>query len=338
MAMSEGIIKHKRYFYCPPINLLLYNSFKGEKMKKEKRKDKLLQHQRHNIILDRLENGETLSITELSREWGELTKTLQRDFKKLMEGNYGVIRASDGKQFTLSQKQHTSKDANTAIKMLDSLSADIGGEFYTKAQATLNKLQHHIESPFYTRIDVENISTKLHLIEDLEEAISRQKMITFSYKILDEPDKIKTYEDVKPYKIIIFDGFWYLLAQHHGHHIKFYLKEIRNIKISDQTFEKDNSVLDRMNKALGFWFDPTAEPFEVTLLLDQEIIIYFKRNPINGQRLKTNPDGTAELMVTATDKREVFGLLKKWLPQIRVIEPEVLQEEFEGILEKYLRS
>ena len=272
--------------------------------------EKLLQHQRHNIILERLGNGETLSIAELAREWGILTKTLQRDFRKLMEGSYGIIRADDGKRFVLAKKQQTSKDADTAIKMLDSLSADIGGEFYTKAQATLNKLQHHIESPFYTRIDVENISTKLHLIEDLEEAISRQKMITFSYKTLKEPDKIKTYEDVKPYKIIIFDGFWYLLAEYHNHYIKFYLKEIRNIKISGQTFEKDNKLLDRMNKALGFWFDPTAEPFEVTLLLDKEVIVYFKRNPINGQRLKINTDDTAELTVTATDKREIFDLLK----------------------------
>ncbi len=300
--------------------------------------EKLLQHQRHNIILERLGNGETLSIAELAREWGILTKTLQRDFQKLMEGNYGIIRADDGKRFVLAKIQQTSKDADTAIKMLDSLSADIGGEFYTKAQATLNKLQHHIESPFYTRIDVENISTKLHLIEDLEEAISRQRMITFSYKTLKEPDKIKTYEAVKPYKIIIFDGFWYLLAKYHGHYIKFYLKEIRNIKISGQTFEKDNTLLERMNKALGFWFDPTAEPFEVILLLDHDVIVYFKRNPINEQRLKINSDGTAELTVTATDKREIFDLLKKWLPQVRVIEPEGLQKKFEEMLQGYLKE
>ncbi|MEA3456833.1 MAG: WYL domain-containing transcriptional regulator [Campylobacterota bacterium] len=298
--------------------------------------EKLLQHQRHNIILERLENGETLSITELAGEWGILTKTLQRDFRKLMEGNYGIIRASDGKRFTLSQKQHTSKDANTAIKMLDSLSADIGGEFYTKAQATLNKLQQHIESPFYTRIDVENISSKLDLIEDLEEAISRQKNVDFSYKTLREPYKIKSYENVKPYKIIIFDGFWYLLAEYHGHYIKFYLKEIRNIKVLNQTFERNGELLERMSKALGFWFDPTAKSFEAILLLDQEVIVYFKRNPINGQRIKMNYDGTAELTVTATDKREIFDLLKKWLPQIRVIEPFELQEEFEEMLQGYL--
>ena len=171
------------------------------------------QHQRHDEILERLGNGELLSITQLAHEWNTTTKTVQRDFTKLMEGSYGVIRADDGKRFMISKKNITSKSAGTAIKMLDSLSSDIGGEFYTKAQAALHKLQSYIASPFYTRIDVENISEKLDLIEDLEYAISKQKTVTFKYKKWYDPDNIKTYENVKPYKIIIFDGFWYFGAK-----------------------------------------------------------------------------------------------------------------------------
>jgi predicted DNA-binding transcriptional regulator YafY len=136
----------------------------------------MLQHQRHAIILERLNNGETLSITTLAREFGEINKTLQRDFKKLMEGNYGIIRADDGKQFVLSKKQVTSKSADTAVKMLDSLLSDMGGKLYSKVQPVLHKIQRHIESPFYTRIDVEDISDTMDLIEDLEYAISKQKM------------------------------------------------------------------------------------------------------------------------------------------------------------------
>ena len=298
--------------------------------------EKLLQHQRHSIILERLQNGETLSITELAREWDVLTKTVQRDFVKLMEGNYGITRASDGKRFTLTQKQYTSKSADTAIKMLDSLSSDIGGEFYTKAQVALHKLQRFIESPFYTRIDVENISNKLDLVEDLEYAISKQKMLSLSYKRWYKPDEIKTYENVKPYKIIIFDGFWYLLTQYKDHYIKFYLKEIRDLKILEQTFVQDKKVLDRMEKALDIWFDPKADPFDVTLLLDSNAIVYFERKPIKGQYMKKNSDGTAELTISITNKEEVFTVLKKWLPQIRVIEPSELQEEFEDMIKGYL--
>ncbi|MEA2048682.1 MAG: WYL domain-containing protein [Campylobacterota bacterium] len=294
------------------------------------------QHQRHNEILERLGNGELLSITQLAHEWHITTKTVQRDFSKLMEGNYGVIRADDGKRFTFAKKPYTSKSADTAIKMLDSLSSDIGGEFYTKAQVALHKLQKYIESPFYTRIDVENISDKLDLVEDLEYAISKQKMISFSYKRWYKPDEIKTYENVKPYKIIIFDGFWYLLTQYKEHYIKFYLKEIRDLEIMKQTFVQEEKVLERMNKALNIWFDPKAEPFDVTLLLNSNAIVYFERKPIKGQYVKKNRDGTAELTLSISNKNEVFTILKKWLPQIKIIEPYQLQEEFEEILKKYL--
>jgi len=294
------------------------------------------QYKRHNEILERLQDGETLSIIQLAREWDTTTKTVQRDFNKLMEGNYGVIRAEDGKRFTISRNTTTSKSAETAIKMLDSLSSDIGGEFYTKVQSTLHKLQKYIESPFYTRIDVENISDKLDLMEDLEYAVSKQKMITFDYTKSQYKGDVKTYENVKPYKIIIFDGFWYLLTQYKEHYIKFYLREIKNMKILPETFKKDEIILDRMEKAIDIWFDPKAEPFNVTFLLDEYAIVYFERKPIKDQYLKKNNDGTAELTISVTHEREIFSILKKWLPQVKVIEPYSLQEKFEAMIQKYL--
>ncbi len=296
----------------------------------------MLQHQRHAIILERLNNGETLSITTLAREWGELTKTVQRDFIKLQQGNYGIVRASDGKRFVLSKRHITSKSADTAIKMLDSLSSDIGGEFYTKAQVALHKLQRYIESPFYTRIDVESISDKLDLIEDLEYAIAKQKLVSFSYTRSQHKGTVKTYENVRPYKIIIFDGFWYLLTQYKEHYIKFYLREITDIKILNDTFQKDEKILDRMEKAIDIWFDPKAKPFDVTFLLDQYAIVYFERKPIKDQYLKKNSDGTAELTVSVTHEKEVFSILKKWLPQVKIIEPYYLQEKFEDMIAGYL--
>jgi len=296
------------------------------------------QYQRHAIILERLQNGETLSISALAREWSTTSKTIQRDFKKLMEGNYGVVRADDGKRFCMSRNTPTSKSAETTIKMLDSLSSQIGGEFYVKAQAALHKLQLYIESPFYTRIDVENISDKLGLIEDLEYAISKQRTITFKYKKWYDPDHIKTYENVYPYKIVIFDGFWYLLTKYKDHYIKFYLKEIRELQILDKTFQKEEKVIDRMERAINIYFDPKKEPFDVILQLDSDAIVYFERKPIKGQYLKKNSDGTAELTISVTHKKEVFYILKNWLPQIKVIEPYTLQEEFEKMMRNYLSS
>ncbi len=295
----------------------------------------LLQHQRHNQIIERLRNGETLSITELAREWNTTTKTIQRDFRKLMEGSYGIIRAEGSKRFMIPQQNLNREDASTAIHLLESLAKDIGGDIHLKAHAALQKIQQYIDSPFYTRIDVENITDKLYLINDIEKAISSHTQLTLYYKP-HGAKKVRIYKHVKPYKIVIFDGIWYLLVQYKGNTMKPRLKEIMRIEIENESFHPDKLLLDRMERAIDIWFDPKAEPFEVVLMLDTAIITYFENKPIKGQRLQKNPDGTATLTFDVTHKRELFGLVKKWLPQMHIVEPEVLQKELNRMLSAYL--
>ncbi len=98
----------------------------------------------------------------------------------------------------------------------------------------------------------------------------------------------------------------------------------------------EDKILHRLEKAHNIYFNAKNKPFEVVLLLDSSAIIYFERKPLKGQFLKKNSDGTAELTITATNKEEIFPILKTWLPQIKVIEPPELQEEFEEMIEDYL--
>jgi len=102
--------------------------------------------------------------------------------------------------------------------------------------------------------------------------------------------------------------------------------------------QKEEKVIDRMERAINIYFDPKKEPFDVILQLDSDAIVYFERKPIKGQYLKKNSDGTAELTISVTHKKEVFYILKNWLPQIKVIEPYTLQEEFEKMMRNYLSS
>ena len=295
-----------------------------------------LQHLRHSEILERLNNGEILSITKLEKEWGTTYKTVQRDFKKLLEGNYGVIRAEDGKSFTISKKKTTTKEVSSAINMLDSLSEDIGGEFYKKSQTALHKIQSHIESPFYTRIDVEDMTDYMDLIEQLENAISEQKMISLKYKKWYKPNDIKVHKKVKPYKIIIFDGFFYLYCEIGKYCPALYLKEITDLKVLEQTFEYKDNILKSLQKAQDIWFNPNKDEFEVIFHLDATAKVYFERKPIRDQQLKAYKDGTAELTIYISNKETAFSILKKWLPHIKVVEPVWLQDEFDNMLNLYI--
>ena len=299
-----------------------------------------LQHTRHSMILERINNGEELSITALSREWGVATKTLQRDFDKLNTVLPGHIeRASDGKRYRRSKKGTTNNDAELIIDMLDSLVSGIGGNIYTKANKLLRELKAHIDKPFYTRLDVEDISDKLDVIAFLDKQIANQKSISFKYNRWDKDGENKTYSSVMPLKIVVYGGFWYLLAEHHQRFKKFYLKSIFSCVDEDKSFTPNSEILDKMENSVNIWFEPNNKPFEVTLWVDKKAVVYFERKPISKrQKLYKKPDGTAELVIKATHEKEVFPILKFWMPSVRILEPIELQEKFNDMLQSYFHA
>jgi predicted DNA-binding transcriptional regulator YafY len=69
----------------------------------------------------------------------------------------------------------------------------------------------------------------------------------------------------------------------------------------------------------------------------KEVVTYFERKPIaRNQKLYKQPDGSAELVLKVTNDEEIYPLLKYWMPMVRVIEPEHIQEKFEGMISSYL--
>ena len=294
---------------------------------------------RQTWILERLNNGEELSITELAREWGVTTKTLQRDFDKLsvMLPNQ-FERADDGKKYKKSKNYTAQNDGEIIIEMLDSIVRDIGGATYTKAHKLLTELKPHIDKPFYARVDVEDVSDKFAIITQLEKAIADKTSLSLVYhRWYDEDITDKAYKDVHPLKIVIYNGFWYLLAEHEGHSKKFYLKEIKTCTEEEGNFTPNSKILESMEKSINIWFSPKTEPFEVTLWLDTDAVVYFERKPITAnQLLYKKPDGTAELVIKITNEEEILPVLKFWLPKVRILEPVEIQEKFEKMLSKYL--
>ena len=297
-----------------------------------------LQHARQSMILERLENGEALSIIELAREWEVSAKTLQRDFDKLKQMQPGQIeRADDGRKYRKVKSHAAQSDGEIIIEMLESIVRDIGGATYTKAHSLLSRLKTHIDRPFYARIDVEDVSDQFELIGQLERAIHKKRAVTLKYHRWYDENGDKTYTDVHPLKIVIYSGFWYLLAEHMGVYKKFYIKEIRNCTLSEHTFTPDKNIIEQMENSVNVWFEPKNEPFEVTLWVDEVAAVYFERKPIaKSQMLYKKRDKTAELVVKVTHEEEIFPVVRFWLPHVRILEPESLQEEFEKVLKAYV--
>lgn len=296
-----------------------------------------LQHKRHAEILERLENGEELSIGELAREWNVDPKTIQRDFDKLKQMYPGrVERGEDKKRYRKPISRRAQNDGDMVLEMLESMVKDMGVDFYKKAHPLLERLQRQIKSPFYTRLDVEDIGSKFDIVMKLEKAIDLKREVTLSYTPYGDKEP-KEYINVQPIKVIVYEGFWYLLAQHGKYTKKFYLKAVHSCDLTDATFKNNPKIIDSLENSINVWFSTSAEPYEVILWVDPEVVTYFERKPIvKNQKLYKKSDGSAEMVLKITSEEEIYPILKFWMPTLRVIEPVWIQEKFTEMLTQYL--
>jgi len=209
-------------------------------------------------------------------------------------------------------------------------------DFYKKAHPLLERLQRQIKSPFYTRLDVEDIGSKFDIVMKLEKAIDLKREVTLSYTPYGDKEP-KEYTNVQPIKVIVYEGFWYLLAQHGKYTKKFYLKAVHSCDLTDTTFKHNPKIIDSLENSINVWFSTSAEPYEVILWVDPEVVTYFERKPIvKNQKLYKKSDGSAEMVLKITSEEEIYPILKFWMPTLRVIEPIWIQEKFTEMLTDYL--
>jgi predicted DNA-binding transcriptional regulator YafY len=291
---------------------------------------------RYTQIIAKLYNGAKLSNTELAKEFNVSTKTIQRDFSKLV--NLFPIY-QENRLWQLDKEYELKENINIkdeiTLKILFELSKSFDESFSKRATNLLNRIDENINSPIYTKIELENISNKLDTITQIESAIKSKNKILFSYLKDDE-----YYEhQVEPYKIVNFEGFWYLIARKNKSLRRYYLQHIFDMEILDETFRKSKKLESSISNAINIWFDEN-ESFEVELLIDSSIVKYIQRKPISKtQRLKEYKQISGDMIITLdiSNEREIIPIVKYWLPNIKVLKPIWIQEMIEDEVRKFLK-
>ncbi len=286
------------------------------------------------VLLLRLYEGRSLSVKELAQEFGVHERTIKRDFSRL--GAHLSLENKKG-HFRLASLETLNEEERLVVDTLHKVSESISPQFAAKARKVLSRLQTSLEAPIYARVPLEDISSAEHtaLIGLLEHAIRTRQCVTFFYG--------HKHYTLQPLRILSFDGYWYLCGTDHndGSFKKFYLKGITEAVEQPIQFKWDKRMeaLDRaLDSAINVWFEPEASRIEVVLLASGTISHYFTRKPISPtQRIvRTFGDNSMEIALSITHENELLGLVKFWLPHIRVIEPAALQRKIEDDLRAYL--
>jgi len=289
-------------------------------------------------ILKRLNDGELLSVKELAIEFSVSDRTIQRDFNDRLVHLYPIIQENkkwkmrDG--FKLEKSQ--SIEDNIVLDILEKMTESIGGKFSTQAHKLLSKIKNTDYNPIYTKLNIEDISDRFSDIQIIETAIKEKKEIECTYN--NERDMPSTVQ-IKPLKIVNFEGFWYLIALKDTTLKKYYLKNISLPQLLELKFITDEKLDTILDNSISVWFDKDTEPFEVKLFADKYATKSFKRRPLPTQYIESdNPDGTMEFSIKITHEMELLPLLKYWIPHLFIIEPasmrELVQNDLIGYLDK----
>lgn len=293
--------------------------------------DKILT--RLTIVLNRLYEGESLSVTDLAEEFNVSTKTIQRDF------NERLIRfpiEKRGRRWVMQEgfalERRRSSEETLSLDILEKISESISPQFFSKIQPLFSKLRNVSENPIHTHITIEDVTDRLDEFMTIEQAVKESRLLSFIHK---EKQRV-----VLPYRIVNFEGYWYLLAvdQEDGRGKTFYLKNIQHPKAKDETQLKDPVLLDKMHGALNVWFEPDKEPITIRILILPDVVKYFQRRPISPkQKLEqAHTDGSEEISLPVTSFKEILPTLKYWIPHLIIISPKELADSLRESCESWM--
>ena len=188
---------------------------------------------------------------------------------------------------------------------------------------------YYIKPEEYEKLDTDEEATQL-----LEDAILEDAVIIFSYK--------GKYYHVEPYRLVNFDGIWYLYGKDKEERINtpyktWMLEFIDNVEIDllqkhnvpDELIERQ---LDEADSAMSI----IGEQFDVHLRVSSDIAdIFQRRNHLPNQICNIQEDGSLFVTSTISSYHDIDPDIKSWLPHIEILEPLEYRNQFLLELESY---
>jgi len=296
--------------------------------------------ERLSYLLTELSKGSRLSTPMLVEQLGVSKKMIQTDFNTyilpFVEEVYydGSAKCHVARcnflQHSLVGSRALATMLMVKVKCSDNYSPD---GLLESVDELFCQYTSQLEEALYAKAMVESLEPNDNRLL-IENAISSQKVISCTYR--DKP------RELCPLEIINLEGFWYLVNWDVGHEDirRYHLKSISDVVVLEASFtlsDEMKTVLSRFGYAVNAFFEPYVEPYVVELYVDARVAPYFIRMPLNKRQriMTTHADGAMDIEIFITDDMEILPTIQKYLPYVRVIEPERLRDRVMGNVEEY---
>ena len=147
-----------------------------------------------------------------------------------------------------------------------------------------------------------------------------------------------TYE-LKPLKIMNYDGFWYLLGINAYKQVrKFRLDRILDAINTDKNFKPTKNIQKMLQESQNIWFGEKRDK-KVSFWVPAEFAPYFEKKayfPLQ-KILKKQKNGAVLVETCVSNYREVIPMVLSWLEHITLVEPEDFKTLIKDILGQAIR-
>ena len=291
------------------------------------------------MIMDELKKApnNSLHVSKLAELYGVDKRTIYRDVDRLhffpISLENGVVSLSEdfefGREPLKDNELLVSELAMSSISGLDERVDKTLHSIRAKLLTPLFSTPYNIKAELYEPID-----TASPILNKIEDAIEKHNISKVTSN--------KITSEVEPYKVVAFDGIWYLLAREiRAKKIKTYLvANIEEFRATSQVFESRYVDVDKvLQNVHTAWFED-GNSFEVTVKIKKEIAQYFKlKKHLSSQKiLKEDSDGSLVVSFSVSSDEDVDNLIKSWLPHIEVIKPERFRKKLISELELYVKE
>lgn len=281
-------------------------------------------------LLQRLNEGKSLNPQALADEFGITLRTVQRDINQRFaflplqktQGRYHLDPIYLGKI--------TTKDIArfAALAGVSGLFPSLSNEFLREVFDTRMETALLVQAPSF-----EDLGSRQLEFEQLQAAITSRHTISFAYQ---KPEGLKRYANAQPYKLVNNNSVWYLAARD-GETLKaFSFTKIGQLQVHDTAFTPDPAVHATLANEDSIWLNP--QKIEVVLKIAPQVASYFRRRKLLSNQVieKDLEDGGLLISCKAAHPNQILPTVRYWLPHVRIISPEGLQEELEAGLRGYL--
>lgn len=285
--------------------------------------------QRLAEIIEMLYAGQSLCSNSLAEHFSVSARTIRRDFSERLSF-LNIVSTPQG--WKLDNSINFGKQNKD---LLDKFAQKIG---------IAELLPYFDESIVKTLLDIDSSSPyliKQSEFETQEASLAKQKYIKLEKAILNRNEvsfsyNNKIYSNIAPYKLVHFDGFWYLAGTDNAKLKAFHVAHIKALGVLNSTFHPKIDIEQEIINAETIWFG--EEKLKVTLKISGEVSQYFVRKKFfpEQEQVKREKDNSLTITTNVVNERQLFPLIMRWIPHIEIIEPRVMRKQLVEQLKFYI--